>query len=107
MRRFLVSQIHEPSAVKIIDADGFEVEESGYTVFYDENSSLVARFINCNVEPYSPSKETSDEVASVAAKYLNFGAKNLQKAMVNDPEGLCNDIQTLAGSCLSQAEGND
>lgn len=104
MKRFLVRDI-STGRVRLIEADSFTVEESGYNVFYDEDSNLLARFINVEVEPWSESRETGDEVASIAGAYLDFGPKDLQVATINAPDKLCMEIRKMAASCLSQVEG--
>lgn len=56
-------------------------------------------------------KETSDDVATIAAKYVKISNDDLFKlfydALPKTSERfdeLVNDIQSLAGSCLSQKE---
>lgn len=56
MKKFLVTDVSGGKS-RIIEADGFIVEESGYTVFHDEDSNPVARLVNVTVEPASESDE--------------------------------------------------
>jgi hypothetical protein len=53
-------------------------------------------------------KETSAHVSSLAAKYLRFETIQLTEICQDlngmDPRTLCEDIRTLAASCLSQDE---
>lgn len=90
-KRFLVADI-SGGATRLIEADSFSIEESGYTVFFDEDSNLVARFINVTVEPYSASRESSKEMVALAMR------------RINDPDP---EVRSLAGSVLSQADPQD
>lgn len=105
MRTFLVSDI-SGAASRVIEADSFIVEESGYTVFHDENSNLVARFINVTVEPISASRESSKALVKIAQKYRNFDLFDQIMGPGMSPEEvnkISEDVKSLAGSVLSQA----
>lgn len=64
-------------------------------------------------------KETSEEVAELASRYLGFNTEELENGLVKAfvssewnafkswKDGLCCDIRTLAASCLSQRSDAD
>jgi hypothetical protein len=93
MKTYLVRDVNSPRS-RIVEADGFIIEESGYTRFEDEDSNLIARFINVEIEPWSATRESSEELAELAQKYLDFE---------HEDKTLQREVRSLAGSVLSQA----
>ena len=97
MKSYLVRDINSPRS-RIIEADGFIVEESGFIRFEDDSSNLIARFSNVGVEPWSPSRESSEELVELAQKYIDFE---------HEDKELQREVRSLAGSVLSQANKDD
>ena len=50
-------------------------------------------------------RTTSDEVASLAAEYLGMERTQIGVRMVNESSRVVDDIQTMAGSLMAQADG--
>lgn len=99
MKTYLVRDVNSPRS-RIVEADGFIIEETGYTRFEDEDSNLIARFINVEVEPWSATRESSEEMVELAQKYIDIDSAELMKI---GGEQAIKDIRSLAGSVLSQA----
>lgn len=51
-------------------------------------------------------KQTSAEVASLAARYMRLTDAEIDEMMANRPDVLVKAIRTLAASCLSQDEAS-
>lgn len=103
--KFLITSYNDPADQRIVEGTGFVVDESGH-ICIKEIDETVARLLNVNIEPLpAVGKVSSVKMAKLAGKYINFGSDDLTN-VVNAGEDnalrLCDDIQALAASVLSQ-----
>lgn len=100
MNRYRVTPLNYPHQVRIIEAAKMQIEEGTNAVlFYADDDSLVARRYNVEVEQII----AGTNVEALASTYLPLTPEQLQKLVADDADGVCNDIQALAGSVLGRA----
>lgn len=106
MATYLVRDVSGTNA-RVVEAEGFIIEESNRIVFHDENSNPVALFLNVTVEPCAAGRTSSKELVDIAQRYINLQAEDLFFDTVEERESVAARIRSLAGSVLSQANKDD
>ena len=104
MTTFKVTAYNNPDDTRFIEADEFGIED-GHIILKVKDKP-VARLINVNVEPVTVKKASSVKLAKLAGKYVNFDLLDRMSGPMSpeDVNAISDDIQSLAGSVLSQKE---